>query len=810
MSEHTEVTKVVENVDRLFSQIVVNGEVHESDRYVPPEPESAPLVSTNQSSSSEEEQTAEQNDEPVQGEYVKAVELNNILHDFNDEELAEQVNGVKTDVINLNGCVSCICSDINNINSQLGGVRHDICCLNGDIGRIDTCIGVVQTDVGRLNNRVGNAEGSITCLQTDVGNVEGDVCCLQSDVGSLQTCTGTLCCCINSAQCQIDGIEELIPNQASCTNQLADKCFVNSSIASNTANFMGTYTTLADIEAIPNPTNNDYAFLQTTDSAGNTLYKRYKYSSEDTQWLFEYDLNNSSFTAEQWATINSGLTQSSVCSDISSAIGALDVASAGGSGKFISEVQQTDGKICATEGCISSAVTSGDSSPVSSDAVYNAIGALCAQASGGNGKYISAIQQTDGVVLATEGTLSNTVQSGDYAPVTSDAVAQAIAGAGISAVDCVVSGCMSAVTSNAVANGGSDIINNLSVGTSTPTDNDYYVAQYVGGGTTTTTYHRRTHSALWNYIKDKVQGTSLSSIHIAPNGAIYADGTCSNYAMIKFKDSGDPYGNGVVIGGGGAVVIGGGESADTYYSGAGLAGGSEVMVITNDGNLDFASNLQSGYACRKTMTLCTNGILYNNNGFSSTACISGGCFYTGGYMQTPVIYSLYPSASQTQNVTIYARCSNANSVVTTRTFTFCGSTGYMHGDICGNLYGTAVNSTCLGGKSVQTSSIGGTTTQTGNHWAYVTCAKFTSAFGYIVYSNGYKVQWYKASSSSSGTTTVTYSSIGWVAFSSVPVVVGSFMRGSRTEWVVSGVTQTNMCFHANDSGYGYTIIAMGY
>ena len=53
-------------------------------------------------------------------------------------------------------------------------------------------------------------------------------------------------------------------------------------------------------------TNNDYAFVQTTDTAGNTLYDRYKWNGSE--WLFEYELNNSSFTAAQWAAINSGAT----------------------------------------------------------------------------------------------------------------------------------------------------------------------------------------------------------------------------------------------------------------------------------------------------------------------------------------------------------------------------------------------------------------------------------------------------------------------------------------------------------------------
>ena len=53
----------------------------------------------------------------------------------------------------------------------------------------------------------------------------------------------------------------------------------------------------------------------------------------------------------------------------------------------------------------------------------------------------------------------------------------------------------------------SALINNLSIGDSTPQDNDYYVSQYVGGGTTSTTYYRRPVKTLWSYIKGKGDAT---------------------------------------------------------------------------------------------------------------------------------------------------------------------------------------------------------------------------------------------------------------------------------------------------------------
>ena len=247
-----EVTRVVEDVDRLFSEIVVNGETHVSDRYVPHEEEAVSVPqNTNTSSTEEEEETPSTpaNHRIIEGEYVEAVLLNDVLHDLKDSPLTQTVNTISLE--------------------------------------------------------------------------------------------------LTVAQADISDIQALIPNQASPSNQLADKDFVNSSIATNTATFRGTYTTLAQIEAIPNPTNNDYAYLETTDSVGNNQFDRYKYSSSDSQWHYEYTLNNSSFTAEQWATINSGLTQSSVEADIASAINALDVPAEGGNGKYIKSISQVDGKIVA-------------------------------------------------------------------------------------------------------------------------------------------------------------------------------------------------------------------------------------------------------------------------------------------------------------------------------------------------------------------------------------------------------------------------------------------------------------------------------
>lgn len=99
-------------------------------------------------------------------------------------------------------------------------------------------------------------------------------------------------------------------------SDIATKSFVNSSIATNTAYFRGTSASgLTEAQFLSwanslTKTNNDYVFWNTTDSNGNVIYKRYKYNGST--WVYEYTLNNSSFTAAQWESIQSGITSSLV------------------------------------------------------------------------------------------------------------------------------------------------------------------------------------------------------------------------------------------------------------------------------------------------------------------------------------------------------------------------------------------------------------------------------------------------------------------------------------------------------------------
>ena len=102
--------------------------------------------------------------------------------------------------------------------------------------------------------------------------------------------------------------------------------------------------------------------------------------------------------------------------------------------------------------------------------------------------------------------------------------------------------------------------------------------------------------------------------------AIYYTGTKASYPMIKFIDNtADEYGNGIAIGGGGATIIGGGESSSAM-TGAVSTGGDEILYLGNDGNVNVFSNLQNGWASRKSFTFDTNGNFSADAGYLKSTC----------------------------------------------------------------------------------------------------------------------------------------------------------------------------------------------
>ena len=80
------------------------------------------------------------------------------------------------------------------------------------------------------------------------------------------------------------------------------------------ADFKGTVETTAALKALTGD-KNDWAVYKHNDANNNVIYSRYRYDASYNDnttghWRFELDVNSSSFTAAQWAAINSGATSS--------------------------------------------------------------------------------------------------------------------------------------------------------------------------------------------------------------------------------------------------------------------------------------------------------------------------------------------------------------------------------------------------------------------------------------------------------------------------------------------------------------------
>lgn len=137
--------------------------------------------------------------------------------------------------------------------------------------------------------------------------------------------TSTLIGKITTNETAINTINSKIPSQASASNQLADKAFVNSTVQTNTASFDGSWATYAAIPTTvagftsagyPEPTNNNYLVVVEDETQGGGTW-RYKYVDDGSaynknKWKVEYKINETPMTADQLEALNSGITSTLV------------------------------------------------------------------------------------------------------------------------------------------------------------------------------------------------------------------------------------------------------------------------------------------------------------------------------------------------------------------------------------------------------------------------------------------------------------------------------------------------------------------
>lgn len=121
----------------------------------------------------------------------------------------------------------------------------------------------------------------------------------------------------------ISTINGKIPNEASTSNQLADKAFVGDSINSVTAFYItknaagDQFATYAELAAATTfysggvvrvPTKNDYTIVLSDENHDNAT-TRYIYNNG---WEYQYTVNETAMTQAQLNALNSGITAAKV------------------------------------------------------------------------------------------------------------------------------------------------------------------------------------------------------------------------------------------------------------------------------------------------------------------------------------------------------------------------------------------------------------------------------------------------------------------------------------------------------------------
>lgn len=201
-------------------------------------------------------------------------------------------NGGKIDSISVNGVTQTIVNKNVNIDVPTDYVTET----------------EFNNQVNVLNTSINSKQSALSTIQLEAVN---------------SGITQSLVSQITTNLASINSINSKIPTQASSTNQLADKDFVNSSLNSITAFYITSTadgdpfatksaltgaTTYYSGGQVTSPTRNDYAIVLQDETKDNAT-TRYIYYN---QWEYQYTVNETSLTAAQLAAINSGITSALV------------------------------------------------------------------------------------------------------------------------------------------------------------------------------------------------------------------------------------------------------------------------------------------------------------------------------------------------------------------------------------------------------------------------------------------------------------------------------------------------------------------
>jgi hypothetical protein len=129
-------------------------------------------------------------------------------------------------------------------------------------------------------------------------------------------------------------------------------------------------------------------------------------------------------------------------------------------------------------------------------------------------------------------------------------------------------------------NAANAFLNALTTGDSVPSDNDYFISQYVNGGTTHTTFHRRPVKHLYSYIKGKTD-----TVYVKLTGSSNITGDLKTSGSVEATDGfkGDLNGNAATAT---ALTSSAGAINNPIY----FADGKPAATIWTVGNKDYGEH----------------------------------------------------------------------------------------------------------------------------------------------------------------------------------------------------------------------------
>ena len=319
--------------------------------------------------------------------------------------------------------------------------------------------------------------------------------------------------------------------------------------------------------------------LNGTSKAGSTasFYAPTASGTASTQALVSGGAN----TAPAWTNISPGIT---ITAGTSSATPKVNVSVLGQSGT----AQAITTASTSVYGCtkLTSSYTASDSTLAATGAaIAAAIGTLDVSSVGGTGKYISAISQTDGKIsaTATSTSVSNAWVAGTTAGPQVRTIVNGVTGAAVAIPTATASASGAVVTAEQTFAGVKHFVNNITIGNRTVynkaatgvtvhADGTMHLGEASYGGYIG--FHWQTASAATAYIRETESGVIRIQNRLVINGASYQQTLGGGTTVSTFQ----------------FAVVGNGFVRDTFYTNAALQVRSAASVTAATYRLRFYDN----------------------------------------------------------------------------------------------------------------------------------------------------------------------------------------------------------------------------